>query len=178
MSDTNQNRASERQEPQPRSGAQRQAQSGGRQEPRSRRKRRRRPIFLTVIIRFFQVIGTLLLIGVITGCFMVCYAVVYVKTVVMPQTYLRLEDYTMNENSVIYYQDKDTGMLVEFQTLKGTESREPVEYSQLPEDLINAFIAVEDKRFPTHNGVDWRRTASGLLRLFTGGNIQGGSTIS
>lgn len=178
MSDTNQNRASERQEPQPRSGAQRQAQSGGRQEPRSRRKRRRRPIFLTVIIRFFQVIGTLLLIGVITGCFMVCYAVVYVKTVVMPQTYLRLEDYTMNENSVIYYQDKDTGMLVEFQTLKGTESREPVEYSQLPEDLINAFIAVEDKRFPTHNGVDWRRTASGLLRLFTGGNIQGGSTIT
>ncbi|MDE7170443.1 MAG: transglycosylase domain-containing protein, partial [Oscillospiraceae bacterium] len=170
MSDTNQNRAPERREPQ--------AQPGGRREPRSRRKRRRRPIWLTIIIRFFQVIGTLLLIGVITGCFMVCYAVVYVKTVVMPQTYLRLEDYAMNENSVIYYQDKSTGMLVELQTLSGEENRELIEYDQIPEDLINAIIAVEDKRFPTHNGVDWRRTASGLLRMFTGGNIQGGSTIT
>ncbi|MDE6281417.1 MAG: transglycosylase domain-containing protein, partial [Oscillospiraceae bacterium] len=133
---------------------------------------------LTIIIRLFQLIGTLLLIGVITGCFMVCYAVVYVKTVVMPQTYLRLEDYAMNENSVIYYQDKSTGMLVELQTLSGEENRELIEYDQIPEDLINAIIAVEDKRFPTHNGVDWRRTASGLLRMFTGGNIQGGSTIT
>lgn len=170
MSDMNQNHAPERREPQ--------HQPGARQEPRSRRKRRRRPVWLTVIIRFFQVIGTLLLIGVITGCFMICYAAVYVKTVVMPQTYLRLEDYFMSENSVIYYTDKETEELVELQTLTGTESQELIEYSQLPEDLINAFIAVEDKRFPTHNGVDWRRTASGLLRMFTGGNIQGGSTIT
>ncbi|MBD5134225.1 MAG: transglycosylase [Clostridiales bacterium] len=168
MPDTNQNRAPERREPQP----------GARQEPKARRKRRRRPIWLTIIIRILQLIGTLLLIGVITGCFMVCFAAVYVKTVVMPNTYLRLEDYYMNENSVVYYEDKETKELVELQTLKGTESRELIEYEQLPEDLINAYIAVEDKRFPTHNGVDWKRTANGVLRMFTGGNIQGGSTIT
>lgn len=168
MPDTNQNQSSERREP----------QSGGRQEPKARRKRRRRPIWLTVIVRFFQLVGTLLLIGVITGCFMVCFAAVYVKTVVMPKTYLNLADYNMNENSVIYYTDKATGELVELQTLTGNESRELVEYNQIPEDLINAFIAVEDKRFPTHNGVDWKRTGAGLLRMFTGGNIQGGSTIT
>ena len=176
MSDTNQNRAPENREPRP--GGQRQSQPGSRQAPKAKRRRRRRPILLTIIIRFFQIIGTLLLIGVVTGCFMVCFAAVYVKTVVMPNTYLRLEDYYMNENSVVYYEDKNTGELVELQTLKGTENRELIEYEQLPEDLINAFIAVEDKRFLKHNGVDWKRTANGVLRMFTGGNIQGGSTIT
>ena len=171
MPDTNQNRTPERREPQ--------AQGGQRQAPRSRvRKRRRRPIWLTIIIRFFQVIGTLLLVGIVTGCFLVCFAAVYVKTAVMPKAFLDLSDYTMDENSVIYYEDKNTGQLVELQTLTGLESVERVEYEDIPEDLINAFVAIEDKRFWNHQGVDWRRTASGPLRMFTGGNIQGGSTIT
>ena len=109
---------------------------------------------------------------------MVCFAAVYVKTAVMPRTFLDLSDYTMDENSVIYYQDKNTGALVELQTLIGKENAELIEYKDIPEDLINAFVAIEDKRFWNHQGVDWRRTGSGLLRMFTGGNIQGGSTIT
>jgi len=66
---------------------------------------------------------------------------------------------------------------VELQTLVGKESRVPVDYDQIPEDLINAFVAIEDKRFWNHHGVDWRGTAAGLAKLFTGGNIRGGSTI-
>ena len=170
MPDTNQNQTPERREAQP--GAQR-------QPSRARgRKRRRRPIWLTIIIRFFQTIGTLLLVGIVTGCFMVCFAAVYVKTAVMPRTFLDLSDYTMDENSVIYYQDKNTGALVELQTLIGKENAELIEYKDIPEDLINAFVAIEDKRFWNHQGVDWRRTGSGLLRMFTGGTIQGGSTIT
>ncbi len=161
MPDTNQNRAPERRTPQDRPDAARQAQSGAqRQAPQAKaRKRRRRPIWLTVIVRIFQVIGTLLLIGVITGCFMACFAVVYVKTAVMPNTYLDLSAYMMNENSVIYYTDKNTGELVELQTLVGTESRVLIEYDQIPQDLINAFVAIEDKRFWNHQGVDWVATS-------------------
>ncbi len=170
MPDMNQNRAPERREPQPQEGGQRQAQ-------RKPRKRRRRPVWLTIIVRFFQLVGTLLLVGVITGCFMVCFAVVYVKTAVMPKAYLNLDDYTMNENSVIKYVDKNTGELKELQTLTGLENRELIEYEQLPEDLINAFVAIEDKTFWEHNGVNWRRTAGGLLYMLTGRSIQGGSTI-
>ena len=169
MPDINQNRTPERRE-----------QPGGqRQAPRSRaRKRRRRPVWLTVIIRILQGIGTLLLVGVITGCFMVCFAAIYVKTAVLPEAHLDLSTYSLNENSVIYYQDKNTGQLVELQTLMGTENRELITYEQIPEDLINAFIAIEDKRFLTHNGVDWKRTAAGLLYMLTGRSIQGGSTIT
>lgn len=170
MPDTYQNRPPQRREPQP-------GGEGQRQAPRAKARRRKRPIWLTIIVRFFQTIGTLLLVGVITGCFMACFAVIYVKTAVMPNTGLDLSAYTMMENSVIYYEDKNTGQLVELQTLKGKENRELVTYDQIPEDLINAYVAIEDKRFWNHQGVDWRRTGSGLLRMFTGGNIQGGSTI-
>ena len=159
-------------------------QGGGREAPQTkkRKKRKRRlPLVLSVLFRTLQVvvtfIGTLLLIGVITGTFMVSYAAVYVKTVVMPKTLLNLDEYILNENSIIYYQDKGTGQWKELQTLVGKENRELVEYTDIPEDLINAFIAIEDKRFWNHKGVDWKRTASGLLRMFTGQNIQGGSTI-
>ena len=152
--------------------------SGEREAPKpKRRKRRRRPLILTILIRILQVIGTLVFIGVITGTFMICYAAVYVKTVVMPKTYLNLDEYTLNENSIIYYEDKDTGQWKELQTLMGLENRELIKYTDVPQDLINAFVAIEDKRFWNHNGVDWGRTGMGLLRMFTGGNIQGGSTI-
>ena len=156
MPDTNQNRAPERREPQ--SGGKRQAPA------QKRRKRRRRPIVLTILIRIFQIIGTLLLVGVVTGSFMVCFAVVYVKTSIMPKTGLNLNDYTMNENSVIMYKDKETEQLKELQTLMGKENRELIEYDQIPQNLINAFLAIEDKRFWNHPGVDWKGTANGLLR--------------
>ncbi len=181
MPDTNQNRTPERRPAQSQGGARRQespSQGGGkRQAPRSKTRKRRRPVALTILIRIFQVIGTLLLMGVVTGCFMICFAVVYVRTSVLPKAYLNLDDYTMDENSIIVYVDRDTQELRELQTLKGNENRELVEYDQIPEDLINAFIAIEDKRFWNHQGVDWRGTAAGLSKLFTGGSIRGGSTI-
>ena len=171
MPEINHNNSAGRREPQP--------PSGGRQAPKAKaRKQRRRPLILTILLRFFQIIGTLLLIGVITGSFLVCYAAVYVKTVVMPKTYLNLDEYTLSENSIIYYENKATGQWEELQTLMGDENREIVSYTDIPQDLINAFVAIEDKRFWVHDGVDWRRTANGILRMFTGGNIQGGSTIT
>ena len=157
----------------------REPQPGGERGASQAKKRRRRgrPLILTVLIRLLQVIGTLVLIGAVTGTILICYAAVYVKTVVMPKTDLNLEEYTLNENSIIYYQDRDTGQWKELQALMGIENRELVKYTDIPQDLINAFVAIEDKRFWNHNGVDWKRTAAGLLRMFTGQSIQGGSTI-
>lgn len=36
-------------------------------------------------------------------------------------------------------------------------------YDDLPQDLVHAFVAIEDKRFETHRGVDWVRTAAACL---------------
>ena len=62
----------------------------------------------------------------------------------------------------------------------GTDSRRiactPV--SEMPPDLLRAFVAVEDKRFYTHNGVDPIRTTRAVLGYLTGNPTCGGSTIT
>ena len=39
-------------------------------------------------------------------------------------------------------------------------------------------MAIEDETFWKHHGVNWKRTLKGVLLMFTGGDIQGGSTIT
>ena len=51
-------------------------------------------------------------------------------------------------------------------------------YESIPPDLINAFIAIEDKRFWRHSGVDPLRTAHAALRYLVGNPGFGGSTIT
>ena len=124
-----------------------------------------------------KVIGTIVLIMVITGAILACFAAVYIKTVIMPDAHLD-GNFTMDQTSTIYYLDSATGEYVEHLSLHGEENRILVTYDEIPEDLINATVAIEDQRFWKHNGVDWRRTLNGVLLMFTGKDIQGGSTIT
>jgi penicillin-binding protein 1A len=56
---------------------------------------------------------------------------------------------------------------------------EPVQVGQLPEHVMEAFMAIEDRRFYTHWGVDPRGFARALLSNISGsGMTQGGSTIT
>jgi penicillin-binding protein 1A len=58
-------------------------------------------------------------------------------------------------------------------------SRQLVELDDLPEHVPAAFLAVEDRRFHEHGGVDWRRTlGSALANVRAGGVREGGSTIT
>ena len=64
---------------------------------------------------------------------------------------------------------------------KGGAAREIVTLSEIPETLIQAFLAVEDKRFYEHWGVDVRRVFGSLLyniRNLGRGSLQGASTIT
>src|SRR5690554_6044652 len=61
----------------------------------------------------------------------------------------------------------------------GEKRRIPVEYQDIPPQMIQAFLAAEDDRFYDHPGVDYQ----GILRavyalLTTGEKTQGGSTIT
>lgn len=56
---------------------------------------------------------------------------------------------------------------------------EPVGYDAVPEHLINAVVAIEDKRFFKHDGMDLRGIMRALFTNMTaGGTVQGGSTIT
>ena len=59
-----------------------------------------------------------------------------------------------------------------------SENRKIVSYEQLPENLKNAFIAVEDKTFWTHRGFNFKRIIGAILERFHGGRISGTSTIT
>ena len=70
---------------------------------------------------------------------------------------------------------------VEEVTSQGFAQKETdyVSYPEIPQHLIDAFVAIEDKRFFEHNGVDWYRTAAASLNLLTGGSRRfGASTIT
>ena len=69
----------------------------------------------------------------------------------------------------------DAKLMAEF----GAERREPLAYSQMPPQLVQAFLAAEDDRFFEHPGVDWQGLARAALQLATTGEKrQGGSTIT
>ncbi|MGI8819742.1 MAG: PBP1A family penicillin-binding protein [Chthoniobacterales bacterium] len=59
------------------------------------------------------------------------------------------------------------------------ENRETVPYDQLPRDLVNAVVAIEDNKFYTHNGYDFFGIARAALKNFTAGHVrQGASTVT
>jgi penicillin-binding protein 1A len=65
-----------------------------------------------------------------------------------------------------------------FATL-GTGERRVVPFDSLPPYLSRAFLAVEDKRFYAHGGVDWKRFMGAMFtNVKSGGVEEGGSTIS
>src|SRR5690554_438401 len=55
---------------------------------------------------------------------------------------------------------------------------DPVKVAELPPHVIEPFIAIEDRRFYSHWGVDPRGVARALWSNFTTGRTQGGSTIT
>ncbi len=60
-----------------------------------------------------------------------------------------------------------------------TENRKIVKYEDMPEDLINSFVAIEDKTFWKHHGFNWTRMFGAILSSLTGnGRISGTSTIT
>ena len=60
-----------------------------------------------------------------------------------------------------------------------TENRKIVPYEEMPQDLIDAFVAIEDKTFWKHHGFNWTRMFGAVLSSLTGsGRISGTSTIT
>lgn len=79
------------------------------------------------------------------------------------------------ENSTVY--DKDGNLIA---TLSGGTKRKCISLSEMGEYLPKAYVAIEDERFYTHQGVDIKRTAAATLTFVThaGQSSFGGSTIT
>lgn len=64
--------------------------------------------------------------------------------------------------------------------LHAGENRTPITLDQVPQDLINAFIAIEDRDFYNHHGVNIKGIIRAVVRNLQSGDLtgQGGSTIT
>lgn len=65
-------------------------------------------------------------------------------------------------------------------TIASTKNRQAVAFSRMPKTLVNATIAIEDKRFYQHHGIDYSRVVGAFVNDLRsdGGPRQGGSTIT
>ncbi len=88
------------------------------------------------------------------------------------------EEYNLDFTSIIYYVDDESNQPVELDRVHRNENRVWVDIENVPDNLPNAFIAIEDERFRDHRGVDIKRTFGAFLQWMMGKDSYGGSTIT
>ncbi len=127
---------------------------------RQQRRMRGWTIFFVIILGFYVVLGSV-------GAYMI-------KDMTRDMPKLNVDDFIGDESSNIY--DGNGNLLIEV----GTYYRENVDYSQMPESLIDAFLSIEDSRFFAHNGFDLPRFTAAAIHNVTSGDLtgQGGSTFT
>ena len=60
------------------------------------------------------------------------------------------------------------------------QNKMTIEFEKIPENLIDAYVSIEDERFYSHHGIDIKRTGGAILNYITslGHSSYGGSTIT
>lgn len=128
---------------------------------------------LNILLTTLLVMGVT---GVIVGCAFMLYLYNYVDATVEEFDMITTEQ---DRTTMIYYVDENGDYVeMEDQRLHSDENRVWVSYDEIPDYLKDAFVAIEDKRFFDHNGVDWIRTIRATALFAVGASDSGGSTIT
>jgi len=143
---------------------------------RQRRKVRR----LSPIRLIGRFIAILFMIGVITACIVACVLTVYVLNTLDSSDKIVLDTAAMSYTTIIYAEDAETGEMIELQRVQNSENRIWVDYDQIPQAMKDAAVAVEDKRFWNHSGIDLVRTIGATINYLNplATDYYGGSTIT
>lgn len=138
-----------------------------------------------------KIILTLFLVCLITGVMVVGAFLFYAFTMVDATMDEDLNNLALNFTTTVYVEDKN-GEYREYRRLHGEFNRIWVDYDEtaakekdpaytgIPYNLAMAFVAIEDKSFNNHNGVDWKRTVAAFVNEFLpiSSSRFGGSTIT
>ena len=158
--------------------------------PKRRKKKDKKP--KTIKQKVLKSILSVFLIFVITFCLVIGSFLIYVFNFIDDSIPVNLYDMDQDYTTTIYVKDAKTGEYKEYQRLHGGVNRIWVEYEKklaeakdpsytgIPKSLADAFVAIEDERFYSHGGVDWKRTFGAFLNMFVEiySSNQGGSTIT
>lgn len=133
--------------------------------------------------KIFGIIGksilTVAVVGIITASIVSVVLIAIVLQKINTDDVVKIDPDKMSYTSIIYQTNYETGELVEQTRIYGDENSIWVDYNQMSPYLPNAAVAIEDKRFWDHNGVDFVRTAAAAVYWIIPSNKsgQGGSTI-
>ena len=135
------------------------------------------------IVRLFLITLALLF---VTCSFTVIFMGIYVQThfeTALPSDFFRLSIKGESPKFFIYrFEDRPNRVGSEIDVTDEVFAQKQtnyISYTEMPQDLINAFVAIEDKRFFDHEGVDWYRTLAASLNYMLGfSKTFGASTIT
>ena len=120
----------------------------------------------------FHLFRDIILAGVLCVMIFICYSFVIITKAPKIDP-VNIYD-NIQQSSVIY---NDEGRAVD--SAYYTQDRKICKYEDMPENLINAFVALEDKTFWKHHGFNWTRMIGAVFQSITGsGKISGTSTIT
>ena len=119
----------------------------------------------------------LLLCVIAIGIIAICAGLGVFKGIIDSAPTITLEDATPTRYSSFIYDSKGNQMA---KLIAEDSNRVPVTMDQIPTDLANAFVAIEDERFYQHNGIDIMGILrAGVTAVKTGFKRQeGASTIT
>ena len=138
-----------------------------------------------------KIILTAFLVCLITGVMVVGAFLFYAFTMVDATMDEDLNNLALNFTTTVYVEDGN-GEYREYRRLHGEFNRIWMDYDEtaakekdpsytgIPYNLAMAFVAIEDKGFNDHNGVDWKRTFAAFVNEFLpiSSSRFGGSTIT
>lgn len=131
--------------------------------------------------RCFKAVGrslfTLFMVLVFTGTIVGISLAIYIGGMAAEPTGINLKAKSINQTSFIYVKNKK-GKFKKYKSLYSSENRVWVDFNDIPENMKQAQIAIEDKRFFDHHGVDLNRTLGAILHLTSGDSSYGGSTLT
>lgn len=153
---------------------------------RIRKQKKGQSVLSRVLTYIFSTLLTLFLILFITGIIVGCAFAIYVNQYLDPEIDESLLNVGQSLTSKIYYYDYEDreyrvgeAVEIEDQRLYGAQNNIWVSYTDMPTNLVEAFVSIEDHRFWTHHGVDWKRTAGAVVNFVTAYTGRyGGSTIT
>lgn len=111
----------------------------------------------------------------LVAIFVLCFFLYALGCIIVGPKFDFHDVYAYVEQSSVIYDDQ--GKAVD--QVYYTQNRKITKYKDMPEELINSFVALEDKTFWKHHGFNWIRMAGAVVSSVTGGGrISGTSTIT
>lgn len=130
-----------------------------------------------LLIIFGRFLLSLVIIGGISSCLAAFCLFIHITKETENNEILDISAKKISLTSFIFV-NNDENVPVEYAQLTGSETRIWASLDEIPKNMQNAIIAIEDKRFYEHHGVDFKRTIGAILNLLLNKRGHGGSTIN